>query len=283
MGQRLSLQCTFFRSTRFLVVFVLTLTASFAASAAPKDRKEIAAKRACLAGDYAKGVGLLADLYIASGDINHLYNQGRCFEQNGKFEEAIVRFLEYQRKNKDKGNPDDPEAEKHIAECQAWIDKHKPAGGAAAVTPAVASSPAAGTTASADLSAAKTAVRAGSSALATEPAAAAQPAVVGPSSTAAPLAAPVVAVAPASASGTGANLPPASAAPGQIPVAPALDLAAQAAPNEAGAPVRPIYKKWWFWSGVGAVTAGAVTTAILLLGKSSSNVPSSSLGNQGAF
>ena len=46
----------------------------------------------------------------------------------------------------------------------------------------------------------------------------------------------------------------------------------------------PIYKKWWFWTGVGAVVAAGVVTAVALSsGKGSSNVPASALGNQGAF
>ena len=120
-----------FRAPPFLLP-LLTLvcaTAAFAAGkeAKPaKESKEKLAKTACLSGDYAKGVALLAELYVSTSDIAHLYNQGRCFEQNGKYEEAIVRFREFQRKNADAGNPPDAVAEKHIADCQALLDKQKP-------------------------------------------------------------------------------------------------------------------------------------------------------------
>ena len=49
-------------------------------------------------GDSKKGVEILADLYLNTNDPNYIYNQGRCFEQNGENEKAILRFQEYQRK-----------------------------------------------------------------------------------------------------------------------------------------------------------------------------------------
>jgi tetratricopeptide (TPR) repeat protein len=46
----------------------------------------------------------------------------------------------------------------------------------------------------------------------------------------------------------------------------------------------PFYKKWWVWGAVGAVAiAGVVTAVVLSSGKTSSSIPSSALGNQGAF
>jgi len=100
-----------------------------------RDNKERTARTACLAGDYAKGVALLAELYVSTKDIAYLFNQARCFEQNGKYEEAIIRFHEYQLKNADAGNPPDESAEKHIASCQALLDKQKAGQGATALPP----------------------------------------------------------------------------------------------------------------------------------------------------
>jgi hypothetical protein len=116
--------------SRFLpLLTLLCATSAFASSKdrAPKESKDKLAKTACLSGDYAKGVALLAELYVSTNDIAYLFNQGRCFEQNGKYEEAIVRFREFQRKNADAGNPPDAAAEKHIADCQDLLDKAKPA------------------------------------------------------------------------------------------------------------------------------------------------------------
>ena len=101
-----------------------------------RDNKERTARTACLAGDYAKGVALLAELYVSTKDIAYLFNQARCFEQNGKYEEAIIRFHEYQLKNADAGNTPDESAEKHIASCQALLDKQKAGQGATALPPA---------------------------------------------------------------------------------------------------------------------------------------------------
>jgi hypothetical protein len=121
------------------LMLAMSFIALTKAQAASWDAKERAAKIACLKGDYAKGVGLLAELYVSTPEA---VNQGRCFEQNGKYEEAILRFREFQRKNADAGLvPSEQadrhaQAEKHIAECQALLDKQKPA--AAGVAPPVA-------------------------------------------------------------------------------------------------------------------------------------------------
>jgi hypothetical protein len=109
-----------------LIPFAI-LAASGTTWAAGKDSKERAAKTACLAGDYAKGVALLAELYVSTGEAIYLFNQGRCFQQNGKYEEAIVRFREYQRKNIDAGRAPDAVAEKHIADCREQLAQNKPA------------------------------------------------------------------------------------------------------------------------------------------------------------
>jgi hypothetical protein len=110
-------------------MFVLAMPILFVTSAAyagARESKERAAKTACLSGDVAKGVALLAELYVSTRDVIYLFNQGRCFEQNGQYKEAIVRFREYQRKNADAGNPLDAEAKKHIADCKTLLDEQKP-------------------------------------------------------------------------------------------------------------------------------------------------------------
>jgi hypothetical protein len=116
------------------------------AEAASEGSLERAAKKACLSGDAAKGVAILADLYVRTEDPVFIFNQGRCFEQNGRYEEAIVRFREFLQKNQDKGNSSDQSAEKHIASCQAILDsqrqRDKPSV-APAATPAQPSAPAA--------------------------------------------------------------------------------------------------------------------------------------------
>jgi hypothetical protein len=104
------------------------LIATGATHAASKDGKKRAAKTACLAGDYAKGVALLAELYVDTNDPMFIFNQGRCFEQNGRYEDAVIRFREYQRKLADAGGAPDVEADKHIADCFALLEKQKAPG-----------------------------------------------------------------------------------------------------------------------------------------------------------
>ena len=84
----------------FLLPFLVAVQGAQAGS---RESKERAAKTACLSGDAAKGVALLAELYVDTNDIIYLFNQGRCFEQNGRYADAIIRFREYQGKNRDAG------------------------------------------------------------------------------------------------------------------------------------------------------------------------------------
>jgi tetratricopeptide (TPR) repeat protein len=93
------------------------------ALAAKPPSKERQAKKACLSGDYAKGVGILADLFLETNDSTFLYNQGRCYEQNIRYVEAAERFKEYLRKAPNLGSADKAEVDKHIADCEAAAAK----------------------------------------------------------------------------------------------------------------------------------------------------------------
>jgi hypothetical protein len=93
------------------------------ALAAKPPSKERQAKKACLSGDYAKGVGILADLFLETNDSTFLYNQGRCYEQNVRYVEAAERFKEYLRKAPNLGSADKAEVDKHIADCEAAAAK----------------------------------------------------------------------------------------------------------------------------------------------------------------
>ena len=125
-----------------LMALLVCLVLPAGAWAGGRESKERTAKTACLAGDYTRGVALLAELYVSTGDITYLFNQGRCFEQNGKYEEAVARFREYQQKNADAGHQPDDQAEKHIAKCQALLDSQKPVAVAPPAAPIVAGAPA---------------------------------------------------------------------------------------------------------------------------------------------
>ncbi len=102
-----------------------SLSPEAAGKAESRTAKERAAKKACLTGDADAGVALLADLYVDTNDENFIFNQGRCLEQVGRCEDAIIRFREYLRKTKDSGKVSDGRAERHIADCEAIHKKAK--------------------------------------------------------------------------------------------------------------------------------------------------------------
>jgi tetratricopeptide (TPR) repeat protein len=95
------------------------------ARAASQQSLEKAARKACLIGDYEKGVSILSDLFIESKDPTYIFNQARCFEQNRRYEEAIARFQEYLRAAPRLRAADKDLTEKHIADCQHILDKQQ--------------------------------------------------------------------------------------------------------------------------------------------------------------
>jgi tetratricopeptide (TPR) repeat protein len=80
-------------------VLVVVVLVADNASAKNVEDKERTARTACLAGDYAKGVAILSELFVETQDAGFIYNQGRCFEQNHRYDDAISRFQEYLRVN----------------------------------------------------------------------------------------------------------------------------------------------------------------------------------------
>ena len=99
--------------------FILVALATTPALAANKQTQERAARKAGLGGDYNKGVNILADLFIDTKDPTYIFNQGRCFEQNHRYEDAISRFEEYLRVPDAKLDAADrASAEKHISDCK---------------------------------------------------------------------------------------------------------------------------------------------------------------------
>jgi tetratricopeptide (TPR) repeat protein len=117
--------------------FVLVALASPASAekVKPKTGREKAAQKACALGDYQKGVDILADMLVDSDDPNPVYNQGRCYEQNSRWEQAINRFREYLRKDANLSDGDRADVERHIAECEKALAQAAQAAQPAAVLP----------------------------------------------------------------------------------------------------------------------------------------------------
>ena len=102
----------------------LLLVAPYAqAAGGGNEAKERAARKACLRGNTDKGVEILTDLYLDTKDATFIFNQGRCFEQNHKYEDAIARFREYLLKAPNITDADRTETQKHIADCQSYLGK----------------------------------------------------------------------------------------------------------------------------------------------------------------
>jgi hypothetical protein len=108
---------------RFLAVAVPLLLLSIPARADSREERERAARKACLTGDTAKGVDLLADLFLDTRDLTYIFNQGRCLEQNQQYRPAIGRFREYLVKGSSLSAEAKADAEKHIAVCESYLDK----------------------------------------------------------------------------------------------------------------------------------------------------------------
>jgi hypothetical protein len=64
---------------------------------APAETEALArrAQAACLSGRMDEGVRILAELFAQTDDGNYIFNQGRCYQENGRPTEAVARFRMY--------------------------------------------------------------------------------------------------------------------------------------------------------------------------------------------
>ncbi len=108
-----------------VVASTLWLCAATPVLAASKQARERTARTACLNGNYTTGVSILSDLFVDTKDATYIFNQGRCFEQNQRYEDAIGRFEEYMRAAEASRSGLAPEdkaaADKHIAKCKELL------------------------------------------------------------------------------------------------------------------------------------------------------------------
>jgi tetratricopeptide (TPR) repeat protein len=112
-----------------ILIFICLLVAKTArAKDADVEAKERAARTNCLSGDYAKGAAILSELFVATKDPAFIYNQGRCFEQNSRYEDAIARFQEYLRVGRRLSRAEKADAEKHIVGCQTLLAERADSG-----------------------------------------------------------------------------------------------------------------------------------------------------------
>jgi hypothetical protein len=114
-----------------LVASLFAVGPSLAASKQPHgqpkaESQEKAARKACLNGDYAEGVAILSNLFVETKNTNYIFNQGRCFEQNRRYEDAIARFQEFLRAGRGKLSASDKtEAEQHVVDCKQMLAQER--------------------------------------------------------------------------------------------------------------------------------------------------------------
>jgi tetratricopeptide (TPR) repeat protein len=112
-------------TSAFLLGFFVVVSAGSASAEKHKSKsaREKAAKKACAVGEFQKGVDILADLYVETDDPGWIYNQGRCYQQSNRWEQAISRFNEFLRKTENLPASERGDAERQIADCEKSLGK----------------------------------------------------------------------------------------------------------------------------------------------------------------
>jgi len=98
--------------------------------------REKAARKACLTGDFRKGVDILADLFVETHDMTWVFNSARCYQQNHRWEDALDRFAEYLRKSTNVPADEQAEIDRYIADCKSHLPSERVAPSSPAPAPA---------------------------------------------------------------------------------------------------------------------------------------------------
>jgi hypothetical protein len=128
MGQLLNYNMDLRSFATIAVLSSLLVSGSVLAADKKPSRQERAsmARAACLDGNYTEGVAILSKLFVETKDPNYIFNQGRCFEQNRRYEDAISRFQEYIRAGrKTLKASDKAEAEQHVSDCREMLAQER--------------------------------------------------------------------------------------------------------------------------------------------------------------
>ena len=120
--------------------WLMAVVGAAAGAAESREAREREARKACFTGNVDRGVEILVDLYGETGHPNYIFNQARCFERNGKYDQALLSYEDYLRKATNLGESERAQVEKSIAELRAKVGSPSPArpsGAAAAGGPAL--------------------------------------------------------------------------------------------------------------------------------------------------
>jgi hypothetical protein len=122
------------RPARLACAMVACATLQGLAPAHAEESRAETARKACLRGDLDLGVRLLSDLFVETKAPDHIYNIGRCYEQNMRYAEAKAKFEEYLTVFKGASEEERTQAKEHIAACDDHLAA-KQAASSSAVTP----------------------------------------------------------------------------------------------------------------------------------------------------
>jgi hypothetical protein len=115
--------------------------AGAAGTTAPDDKRALEARRACAAGRVEQGIELLAQIIAETGDPNGVYNQARCYQGNGRPEQALTRFREYLRIAGNLPPRDRERVRRFIVELEREVETRSRRRGDAALTLTAAGDP----------------------------------------------------------------------------------------------------------------------------------------------
>jgi hypothetical protein len=104
-----------------LALVPMLLAAVPAVAADQSDPRPRQALSACAGGDATRGVGILAELYAETRDPGYVFNQGRCYQQNGQLDQAKQRFNEYLRVGTSEPPEDLARARRFLGEIDAEL------------------------------------------------------------------------------------------------------------------------------------------------------------------
>jgi hypothetical protein len=112
---------------RGLLIAAVLLAAPVARGAGKsREQREAEARKACAAGRVEAGIEILAELLTEYSHPNYIYNQARCYQQNGRPEPAISRFKEYLRAAADATPDERARVERFIKELEAEVQAAAP-------------------------------------------------------------------------------------------------------------------------------------------------------------
>jgi hypothetical protein len=109
---------------RFIPVAVTGLMmagAVTATAAESQEAREREARKACFTGNVERGVEILLDLYVETQHPNYIYNQARCFERNGKYDQALLSYEDYLRKATNLPDAERAQVEKSMVELRVRL------------------------------------------------------------------------------------------------------------------------------------------------------------------